>query len=197
VSRSKLEVRAVGVLALAAALAAAAGVALARELTSGPGAGLTTARCAICHDLEHILRSRLSRGEWEDVLANMRQRGMPPLADDEQRVILGYLAAYYGRDPAPPAAPDTFAAGGGDPVAKMLDAHACNGCHAVDRKLVGPAFRDVAAKYASDAGAAARLAAKIRAGGAGAWGDVPMPPNPKLSEADALALARWVLDRKQ
>lgn len=184
-------------LTLAAALAALATAAVPRELTSGPGAGLTAARCAICHDLEHILRSRLSRGEWEDVLANMRQRGMPPLADDEQRVILDYLATYYGRDPAPPAAPDTFAAGGGDPVARMLDAHACNGCHTVDRKLVGPAFRDIAAKYAADAGAAARLAAKIRSGGAGAWGDVPMPPNPKLSEADALALARWVLDRKR
>lgn len=188
--------RAVAILTAVAALAALATAAEARELTSGPGAGLTTARCAICHDLEHILRSRLSRGEWEDVLANMRQRGMPPLADSEQRVILDYLAAYYGRDPAPAPAPDTHAAGGADPVAKMLDANACNGCHTVDRKLVGPAFRDIAAKYAADAGAAARLAAKIRSGGAGAWGDVPMPPNPKLSEADALSLARWVLDRK-
>ncbi len=184
--------------ALAAALAALPPAAAPRELTSGPGVGLTTARCAICHDLEHILRSRLSRGEWEDVLENMRQRGMPPLADDEQRVVLNYLAAYYGRDPAPAAAPDTHAAGGADPLAKMLDAHACKGCHAVDRKLIGPSFRDIAAKYATaDAGAAARLAAKIRSGGAGAWGDVPMPPNPKLSEADALALARWVLGRTQ
>lgn len=189
--------RAVTALTLAAAFAALGTAAAARELTSGPGAGLTTARCAICHDLDHILRSRLSRGEWEDVLANMRQRGMPPLADDEQRVIVDYLAAYYGRDPAPAPAPDTYAAGGADPVAKMLDVHACNGCHSVDRKLVGPAFRDVASKYAADAGAATRLAAKIRNGGAGAWGDVPMPPNPKLSEADALALARWVLDRSR
>ncbi|MFN3463853.1 MAG: c-type cytochrome, partial [Terricaulis sp.] len=138
--------------ALAAALASAA---VPRELVSGPGVGLTTARCAICHDLDHILRSRLSRGEWEDVLANMRQRGMPPLADDEQRIVLDYLAAYYGRDAAPAPGPDTFAADGADPVATMLDMHACNGCHAVDRKLVGPAFRDVAAKYAADAGATA------------------------------------------
>lgn len=187
--------RFVSTAALAAALAVAPAAA-ARELTSGPGAGLTKARCAICHDLEHILRSRLSRGDWEDVLVLMRQRGMPPLTDGEQRVILDYLAAYYGRDPAPPAAPDTHAAGGSDPVAQMLDAHACSGCHAVDRKLVGPTFREIAAKYATDAGAAAKLSAKIRGGGAGAWGNVPMPPNPKLSEADALALARWVLDRK-
>lgn len=189
--------RAAAALTLAAALAALSPAAAPRELTPGPGAGLATSRCAICHDLGHILRSRLSRGEWEDVLANMRQRGMPPPADDEQRAILDYLAAYYGRDPAPAPAPDAHAVGGADPVARMLDEHACNGCHAVDRKLVGPAFRDVASKYAADAGAATRLAAKIRSGGAGGWGDVPMPPNPKLSEADALALARWVLDRKQ
>ena len=79
----------------------------------------------------------------------------------------------------------------------MLDEHACTGCPAVDRTLVGPAFRDVASQDAAAAGAAARLAAQIRSGGAGAWGDVPMPPNPKLSEADALALARWVLDHRK
>lgn len=70
---------------------------------------------------------------------------------------------------------------------------ACMACHGVDSRVVGPAFRDVAKKYAGDAAAAARLAAKIRSGGTGAWGDVPMPAQPQVSEADALALARWVL----
>jgi cytochrome c len=182
---------------IAAALSLPAGGAAARELTSGPGAGLTTARCAICHDLEHIRRSRLSRGEWEDLLADMVKRGMPPLSEAEQRVVLDYLATYYGRTPAPPPGPDTHAsAPAGDRVAALLNAHACNGCHAVDRKLVGPAYREVAAKHGSDAGAPARLAAKIRSGGAGVWGEVPMPPNATLSEADALSLAQWVLGQK-
>ena len=66
----------------------------------------------------------------------------------------------------------------------------------VDKRVVGPSFREVAAKYAGDAGAAARLAAKIRAGGQGTWGNVPMPPNPGLSESDAQTLASWVLQQK-
>ena len=62
--------------------------------------------------------------------------------------------------------------------------------------MVGPSFREVAAKYAGDAGAAARLAAKIRAGGQGTWGNVPMPPNPALSEKERKPLAGWVLQQK-
>lgn len=79
------------------------------------------------------------------------------------------------------------------PPAELAKHSACMSCHAVTGKIVGPAFHDVAAKYAGDADAAARLAAKIRAGGAGSWGSVPMPPQPQVSEADALALAKWVL----
>jgi cytochrome c len=66
----------------------------------------------------------------------------------------------------------------------------------VDKRVVGPSFKEVAAKYAKDAGAAARLAAKIRAGGQGSWGNVPMPPNPALAESDARQLASWVLQQK-
>ena len=63
----------------------------------------------------------------------------------------------------------------------------------VDKRVVGPSFREVAARYTGDAGATQRLAAKIRAGGQGVWGNVPMPPNAGLSEADAQTLASWVL----
>lgn len=69
----------------------------------------------------------------------------------------------------------------------------CLGCHAVDRKLVGPSFRDIAARYAGQPGAAARLTEKIQRGGSGAWGAVPMPANPRLSAEDARQLANWVL----
>jgi cytochrome c len=69
----------------------------------------------------------------------------------------------------------------------------CMSCHAVERKLLGPSFKDVAAKYKGDPGAADMLAAKIRKGGAGVWGPVPMPANNQVSEADARKLADWVL----
>ena len=72
----------------------------------------------------------------------------------------------------------------------------CMACHATDRKLVGPAFKDVAAKYAADKTAADKLATKIQKGGAGVWGPVPMPANTQVSEADAKKLATWVLTVK-
>jgi cytochrome c len=69
-------------------------------------------------------------------------------------------------------------------------------CHATDKKLVGPAFKDVAAKYANDKTAADKLAIKIQKGGAGAWGPVPMPANTQVNDADAKKLAAWVLTIK-
>jgi cytochrome c len=72
----------------------------------------------------------------------------------------------------------------------------CLGCHAVDHKQVGPAFRDVAARYAGQKDAAARLAEKIMHGGGGAWGAVPMPANPKVTPDEARQLANWVLSLK-
>lgn len=72
----------------------------------------------------------------------------------------------------------------------------CLGCHAVATKLVGPAYKDVAAKYAGQADALAMLAQSIRTGSVGKWGDLPMPAHPKLSDADAKKLAAWVLKAK-
>lgn len=71
----------------------------------------------------------------------------------------------------------------------------CLACHAKDKKLVGPAFKDVAAKYQGDAGAPAKLADKVRQGGKGVWGAIPMPPNPaaKISDADLKAVVAWIL----
>jgi cytochrome c len=71
----------------------------------------------------------------------------------------------------------------------------CMACHAIDKKLVGPAYKDVAAKYKGDAKAPAMLAAKIKAGGKGVWGEIPMPPN-NVTPEEAAKLAAWVLSQK-
>jgi len=76
---------------------------------------------------------------------------------------------------------------------ELAQKNACMACHAPDRKLVGPAYQDVAKKYAGDAQAVSKLVTSIRNGGAGRWGPVPMPAQPNLSEADAKTLAEWVL----
>jgi len=170
-----------------------------RTLVPGKGSDLTTARCATCHDARHITRAKLSRGEWEDNIRNMRERGAP-MEPREVPVILDYLSAYYNRDtPAP--APDPAAAGygvegGGDPVARLLTGHACVACHTLDKRVVGPSFREVAARFAGDAGAAGKLMKKIREGGAGGWGSVPMPPHPQLSDAELSTMVGWILQQR-
>ena len=87
-------------------------------------------------------------------------------------------------------------------LAVALPAHAdealakkynCTACHAVDKKLVGPAYKDVAAKYKGDSAAAAKLATKVKKGGSGVWGPIPMPPNPAVPDADVKKLVDWVL----
>lgn len=76
---------------------------------------------------------------------------------------------------------------------KLAQSKACLSCHQVDKKVVGPAFKDVAKKYKGDAAAATHLEHVIQAGGKGAWGAVPMPPQPKVSADEAKKLAAWVL----
>jgi len=72
----------------------------------------------------------------------------------------------------------------------------CLACHTVDKKIIGPAYKDVAAKYKGDPGAEARLISKIKKGGAGVWGQIPMPPNSTVPDADVKALVKWVLSLK-
>jgi cytochrome c len=72
----------------------------------------------------------------------------------------------------------------------------CLACHATDKKLIGPSYKDVAAKYAGQKDAVDKLAQKIQKGGSGVWGAVPMPANPQVSEAEAKQLAAWVMTVK-
>lgn len=72
----------------------------------------------------------------------------------------------------------------------------CMTCHTVDKKMVGPALKDIAAKYKDDQTAVDKLALKIVKGGSGVWGAIPMPANPQVNEADSKKLAAWVLSLK-
>ncbi|MDP1594944.1 MAG: hypothetical protein Q8L80_11975 [Gallionella sp.] len=105
---------------------------------------------------------------------------------------------------AVPAVAAVAAVAAPKPVAVVSEADAlalakknnCLACHAIDRKMVGPAWKDVAAKYRGDAGAEAHLANKIAKGGSGVWGSMAMPGNSKISEADRTTLAKFVLNLK-
>jgi cytochrome c len=80
-------------------------------------------------------------------------------------------------------------------AAQLSAKYNCQACHAIDKKLVGPAFKDVAKKYAGDGSAPQKLAQKVKTGGSGAWGAIPMPPN-NVPDADLNALVAWVLGLK-
>ena len=79
---------------------------------------------------------------------------------------------------------------------QLAQKNACTACHAVDKKVVGPAFKEVANKDRGDKTAEAKLEKKVKDGGSGVWGQVPMPPNTQVSDADIKALVKWVLSLK-
>jgi cytochrome c len=75
----------------------------------------------------------------------------------------------------------------------LADKSTCTGCHAADKKILGPAFQEVAKKYADQKDAVEQLAVSIKKGGVGKWGQIPMPAMPTLSDADAKTLAVWIM----
>ena len=79
---------------------------------------------------------------------------------------------------------------------ELAKKNACTACHAVDKKLVGPAYKEVAKKYKGDAKAEAMLFDKVKKGGSGNWGQVPMPPNANVKDEDVKTLVKWILSLK-
>jgi cytochrome c5 len=103
---------------------------------------------------------------------------------------------------APAAAPAPAAAAGAGTLDQksaeaMMQKNGCAACHGIDKKIVGPAYVDVAAKYRGDKNALAQLTQKVKAGGSGVWGAVPMPPNAQVSDADLKSLVSWILTLKK
>ena len=84
------------------------------------------------------------------------------------------------------------AASAADANMELAQKSGCLACHAVDKKLVGPSYKDIAAKYKGDKGAEAKLTQKVLKGGSGAWGQIPMPPN-NIPEPQAQQLVKWIL----
>jgi cytochrome c len=84
-----------------------------------------------------------------------------------------------------------------DELEDMMKKNGCNACHAEDKKVIGPAYKDVAAKYKGDAGAVEKLTEKVKKGGSGVWGPVPMPPNTQVKDADAKKMVELILALKK
>ena len=95
------------------------------------------------------------------------------------------------------AAPTAGAALDNAAAQAMMAKDGCAACHSIDKKIVGPAYQDVAAKYKGDKDAVAKLADKVKKGGVGVWGQIPMPPNVQVSDGDIKDLVTWVLTLKK
>ena len=126
-------------------------------------------------------------------------RGMHGNLAEQQRVV----GPARGLDTAEPLTPADAAGGPGgaggtvlksarQPMLELAQRSNCAACHQVDRKFIGPGFREIAVKYQADAGAESRLAEKVKTGGGGVWGPIPMPPN-AIREEDIRALVEWIL----
>jgi cytochrome c551/c552 len=147
--------------------------------------------------------------------------GNPTLSDWEVTAAVVYMANQSGasfKEPAKPAAPAAAATPAAAPAAAaptqvasaaappaaapaanasaLLEKNGCLACHALDKKVLGPSYKEVAAKYAGDKNAAATLEKKVKAGGVGTWGQVPMPPHPQISDADLATMVKYILAAK-
>lgn len=177
------------------------------------GFEIANEKCAICHSADYIAYQppRMNQTQWTAEVAKMHATYGAPIYAAEIRSVGVYLTAEYGEatsiDPADlsletvvrtaqsaAAAPAPAAAGVAPvDVPVLLGKNACLGCHSLQQKIVGPAYRDVAAKYRSDPQALTKIETSIREGGSGKWGAVPMPPFPGLSESQLKALAEFVM----
>lgn len=170
-----------------------------------PGYPLARQKCSICHSADYISFQPpgMSLAQWTAEAGKMQHVYGAPISDQDVTIIGAYLAATYGSARASdadvqaasyPSVNQSTAA----PVAKadamaLLQNNACLSCHAIDHKVVGPAYHDVAARYANDPQALAKVTSSIAHGGSGKWGDIPMPPFAQLSPDDLHSLAAFIL----
>lgn len=168
-----------------------------------PGYQLVQRNCMTCHAAQYASSQPPAspRAYWEATVKKMKKPFGAQFDDADVPAMVDYLVKTYGVErgaivPAAAAKPVAAAvpAASGKDVKTLLAANGCMACHALDQKVVGPGFAEVAARYKGKDGVAA-VAANIRSGGSGKWGPVPMPPFSQLSAADAAALAKYVLNR--
>ena len=175
-----------------------------------PGYRLVQQNCMTCHSAQYVQYQPPSspRGYWDATVRKMKKPFNAPFAEADIPAVVDYLVRTYGaergasiskdapasaQDSAPAASSKAVATAGANDASALLAANGCVACHAVDKKLVGPAFKDVAAKYSGKPDALGQVVQSVRAGGAGKWGEVPMPPFPQLSDAELSTLATWIL----
>lgn len=171
-----------------------------------PGYALATQKCMICHSVDYIHYQPPEQNleAWTAEVRKMQHAYGAPLSDSEIDQIGAYLAVVYGVAEIGDAdvaavlgASQSLGAKAGESDTVDIDAliadNACLGCHALDSRVLGPSFREVADRYRDQSDASLTIAQHIRKGGNGRWGQIPMPAMAALSETEAVALANYIL----
>ncbi len=172
----------------------------------GPGSELANGQCLTCHSVDYVtMQPPMPASFWAAEVKKMQQAYGAQIPQDQIATLVDYLATTYGAgtnnvplpvlNPASSPAPATATnpALVGQAIATR---YGCLGCHNVSVKIVGPSYKDIAAKYTKDPNAYARIAEQIRKGGSGKWGSVIMPPFPAATDAEVKALTTWILSCK-
>ncbi len=162
---------------------------------NAPGIILVNAQCLTCHSVEYVqMQPPLSLKAWTAEVVKMQQKYGAPVPTNTIPDIAAYLAVNYGTGlPAQEPASAPVAAPAVMRVEKMATIYGCLSCHKPDVKLIGPAYKDVRAKYLHDPDAIEKIVDQIRHGGTGKWGTAVMPPFTAISDADAKRLAEWIM----
>jgi cytochrome c551/c552 len=164
---------------------------------NAPGSALANAQCLTCHSADYAsMQPPKPRDFWAGEVAKMKGKYGASIPDEQTNELVAYFAKTYGTDTT-----ETTTAAHFDST--VLDAQTiatkmgCLTCHNVAKKVIGPAYKDVAAKYAKDANAMDHVRQQIVNGGSGKWGTVPMPGygHALLSQEQIDALAKWVLSQ--
>ena len=171
----------------------------------GTGVELANGQCLVCHSVEYVTtQPPFPRAFWAGSVKKMREKYGAATPDDQIEPLLDYLTREYG-------VPGTNATVAATPVSapkqsgtssptmsaeRLAMKYGCLGCHNVSVKIVGPAYKEIAAKYRTDAEAKAKISEQIQKGGSGKWGAVIMPPFPQVTDTETMTLADWILNQK-
>lgn len=163
-----------------------------------PGADLANAQCLTCHSMDYISsQPPMPRAFWKGSVDKMIGKYGAPIPADQVEPLVDYLVRNYGIETNTVSAPFQVTAPAGKiDIKEVAIKSGCFNCHQVGMKIIGPSYKEVAAKYKNDPDALTKVSKQITDGGYGKWGTIPMPPYKQLSASEVKALAEWVLAQK-
>ena len=174
---------------------------------TGPGSEIANAQCLICHSVEYVsTQPPLPRAFWKASIEKMQTKYGAPVPNEQVDALVGYLVKTYGVEAA---AKTNSNADTPDAIlkprliattwdgAQLATVNGCFGCHNMEKKIVGPPFQQVAAKYKGDLAGSAKVTRQITEGGSGQWGTIPMPPVKHLSAEEVRILSDWILAQQR